>query len=133
MRQSAADRFADLARLAFNRAAQPTHLAAQAVDLIQHAEDQRQRLLVDGKFSADIKDQLDAGNIDLVEQPSLGTALRTVLPTVLYWARLGHDPAPLDPARQLGPIQLGEAPDKFCRPDHAADPCAVEPAASMSA
>src|ERR1700691_6276624 len=68
-RQGAADRLADVGRLRLQCIAQPAQLAAQAVNLIDQAEDQRHRLLVDRKFAADVENELDASDVDLVKGP----------------------------------------------------------------
>ena len=75
-RQGAADRVADVGRLRFDRVAQPAHLPAQAVDLVEQPQQQRHRLVVDRELAADLEDQLDPRDVDLVKLPALALAVR---------------------------------------------------------
>src|ERR1700724_1651232 len=61
--QRAADCVAYLGRLLFERVAQAAHLAPEAVHLVEQAEHQRHRLVIDREFAPDIEDQLDPGDI----------------------------------------------------------------------
>jgi hypothetical protein len=70
-RQRAPDGGLHLRRLGRQRIAHSAQMATQFVDLIEEAEDQRQRLFVDRELLADVEDQLHPGDVDLVEDPSL--------------------------------------------------------------
>src|SRR6266851_4349208 len=105
--QRLADCGADLGGLAFEGGAEAAHLAAQAVELIEQPEHQRHRLVVDREFAADLEDQLDPRDVNLMEQPA---------PACL----IGQDPTVLDPAPELDAVERGEAPGQFVEADHEA-------------
>mgnify|MGYP003693541043 CR=1 FL=1 len=86
----------DLGRLYGERVAQPAELAAQVINLVEQAEDERQRIVLDGELLANFEDQLDPGDIDVMEDPGLVTPLR-------------QHPAIFDPRDELAPIERGVA------------------------
>src|SRR6266702_670293 len=112
--QRLADRVLHLGGLAFERVAKAAHLAPEAVELVEQVQHQGQRLVVDREFAADLDDQLDPRDIDLMEQPAP--------------ARLvGQDPAVLDPALELDAIERGDAPGQLVNADHEAAALSAAP------
>src|SRR5262249_32940684 len=105
--QRAPDRLLHLGRLRRHRVAQTAQMAAQTIDLIEQAQDQRHRLVIDGEIAPDLKDQLDPRDIDLAKHPAL------LVP-------LGQDPAILDPAGELAAIEAAAADQELVNRDHAA-------------
>ena len=110
-RQRAPDRLLHLAGLRSHRITHPAQLATQAVDLVEEPEDHRQCLFIDGKFPADLKDQFDPGNVDVVKDPGLA-------------ARLGQNPAVFDPPGEITALQPTQPMQQLFECDHAAGiPC----------
>src|SRR5215472_8106996 len=100
-----------LRRLGCQRIAHPAQLAAQAIDLVEETEDQRQRLLVDGEFLADFQDQLDTGDVDFMKNPGL------VPP-------LGQYPTVFDPPKEVAPVEPLHLSQQLVERDHAVGiPC----------
>src|SRR5215472_11428176 len=95
-----------LRRLGCQRIAHPAQLAAQAIDLVEETEDQRQRLLVDGEFLADFQDQLDTGDVDFMKNPGL------VPP-------LGQYPTVFDPPKEVAPVEPLHLSQQLVERDHA--------------
>src|SRR5262249_8179316 len=104
-RQRSLDGGLDFRRLGGKRITQPPELPPQIVDLVEQSEDQRESLVVNRKFPADLDDQLDARHINLVENPGPATALR-------------QHPTVFNPPGELAPVELGEAVEQLLQCNH---------------